>query len=348
MKHVFISYVRENYDKVLQLSNILQASGISVWLDRNDIKPGERWADAIRQAIAEGSFFIACFSAESNARYSSYMNEELTLAIDELRKRPSDRVWFIPVLLSQCDIPDRSIGAGETLRSFEWVELYRDWRAGTKRIVSVIDPSASDRLDRFTNPTDGSAMELVVGGTYVWGNEGDVKEITVADFYLNVYPVTVAQYKLFKARNSSLLKNESWFRRGSLFERVHHDSRGGAWTYPDWHWVGDIDFNLAMAYCDWAHLRLPSLFELEYVVFRAQGIRKMWFGINCGYEQYPLHWTSTMGSEIGKNNRPIIAPVSLGMSRGLAIPWESGSTADFGLRCAASLGHVKTLLHAAR
>ncbi len=33
------------------------------------------------------------------------MNEELVLAIDERRKYSTSRLWFIPVLLSECDVP---------------------------------------------------------------------------------------------------------------------------------------------------------------------------------------------------------------------------------------------------
>ena len=70
------------------------------------------------------------------------MNEELTLAIEELRQRPSDRAWFIPVLLSECEVPARGIGAGETLADIQWVELYRDWEPGIIRIAAAIDPDA--------------------------------------------------------------------------------------------------------------------------------------------------------------------------------------------------------------
>ena len=68
------------------------------------------------------------------------MNEELTLAIEELRQYGSDREWFIPVLLSECDVPARSIGAGETLLDINWVPLYEAWDAGVQRIISVIKP----------------------------------------------------------------------------------------------------------------------------------------------------------------------------------------------------------------
>jgi len=68
------------------------------------------------------------------------MNKELVLATEELRKYPPDREWFIPVLLSECDVPARSIGAGETLLDINWVPLYEDWDAGIQKILSVIKP----------------------------------------------------------------------------------------------------------------------------------------------------------------------------------------------------------------
>lgn len=138
MPSVFISYVSDNAEQVQQLAQELRAHGITVWLDRDKIMPGHRWADAIREGISQGDFFIACFSAEYHKRSKTYMNEELTLAIEELRQRPTDRAWFIPVLLSECEVPDRNIGAGQTLRSIQWVELYKNWSDGVRRILSII------------------------------------------------------------------------------------------------------------------------------------------------------------------------------------------------------------------
>jgi hypothetical protein len=139
-RHVFISYVRENQDQVDRLCQDLERHGVNVWLDRNNIKPGARWRAAIQEAIRNGNFFIACFSDEYTSKTKSYMNEELTLATEELRQYASDREWFIPVLLSECDVPARSIGAGETLLDINWVPLYENWEAGIQRILSVIKP----------------------------------------------------------------------------------------------------------------------------------------------------------------------------------------------------------------
>ena len=70
------------------------------------------------------------------------MNEELTIAIEELRQHSTDQSWFIPIRLNECEIPDRDIGAGKTLRSLQRVELYpkRKRNDGIKRILKVIQP----------------------------------------------------------------------------------------------------------------------------------------------------------------------------------------------------------------
>ena len=144
MQHVFISYVSENWTEVKKVYDVLKSHDLEVWIDRNDIKPGSRWKDAIRKAIRDGTFFIACFSKEYNKRNDTYMNEELTIAIEELRQRPTDRVWFIPVQLNKCKIPDRNIGAGETLHDLQHVKLYKDWDDGIQRIIEVIQSESPE------------------------------------------------------------------------------------------------------------------------------------------------------------------------------------------------------------
>jgi TIR domain len=137
-RHVFISYVRENAEDVDRLAEAIRSSGVQVWLDREALQPGIRWRNSIRRAIEQGAFFLACFSAEYVEKRKSYMNEELTLAIDELRAYPTDKVWFIPVRLSPCEIPDRAIGAGETLRNLQCVDLFADWDRGVANILRAV------------------------------------------------------------------------------------------------------------------------------------------------------------------------------------------------------------------
>jgi class 3 adenylate cyclase len=138
--HIFISYLREDKRVVDLLCQNLKSNGLDVWLDREKIRPGERWQIAIRRAIEDGAFFIACFSEAHVNRDRSYMNVELAIAVEQLALRPADRAWFIPVILKGGRVPDRPIGGGETLRDLQWVDLNQDWDEGLRRILGVLCP----------------------------------------------------------------------------------------------------------------------------------------------------------------------------------------------------------------
>lgn len=137
-KHVFISYVRENQSIVDKLVQELEKENIEVWYDKTQLRGGDKWKDKIREAIRGGGFFIACFSKEAENKERSAQAEEIRDAIDELKKRHSDRPWFIPVKLNPCIIPERYIGGNEFLTDFHWIELYEDWNKGILDIVRAV------------------------------------------------------------------------------------------------------------------------------------------------------------------------------------------------------------------
>jgi hypothetical protein len=75
------------------------------------------------------------------------MNEELTLAIEQLRQHPRNCSWFIPVRFSG-DIPDWSIGAGKTLKDIHRVDLDEvNWDQNISQILKVIK-----KKDRIWQP----------------------------------------------------------------------------------------------------------------------------------------------------------------------------------------------------
>jgi SpoVK/Ycf46/Vps4 family AAA+-type ATPase len=137
-KKVFVSYVREDSAKVDRIAQTLRVYGIDPWLDRTHIAPGERWQRAIRNAIRDGHYFLACFSPAYAERDSTYMNEELRIAVEQLRLMPVTRRWFIPVMLESCRIPDFPIDAIDTLNSFQYIDFSNDWGAAMKRLIDAI------------------------------------------------------------------------------------------------------------------------------------------------------------------------------------------------------------------
>lgn len=160
MKHVFISYVREDQEAVDRLCKELSSRDVKVWLDREEILPGQRWREVIRGAIKDGLFFIACFSKNYTSRRRTHMNEELTLAIEELKLRPTSITWFIPVRISECQVPARSIGDGETLLHLQWVDLFSDWQRNFNKLLRTMGISPLSELKKYMSElSDGSAID---------------------------------------------------------------------------------------------------------------------------------------------------------------------------------------------
>ncbi|PPI02664.1 hypothetical protein C5C95_00200 [Rathayibacter sp. AY1B7] len=126
-RHAFISYVKEDKDHVDKLCRVLDAAQIPYWRDRKDLAPGDAWRQKIRDAIRSGSVtFLACFSDSSRARETSYMNEELTLAVEEFRLRPPGATWLIPVRFDDGQVPFWDLGAGRTLDDLNYADLFGD------------------------------------------------------------------------------------------------------------------------------------------------------------------------------------------------------------------------------
>jgi hypothetical protein len=141
MSHIFISYISKDAPDANRLGSALRECGFDV-KNRDTIPAGSSKRTAVRRAIENASAFVACFSADFHSSGKTEMNAELQLAIEQLRQRPHDQAWYIPVKLSECEIPDIDIGgAGETLRDFASVDLYDNWKAGVQQILSAIQPS---------------------------------------------------------------------------------------------------------------------------------------------------------------------------------------------------------------
>ena len=158
--HAFISYVREDARRVDRLQQALEAAGIPVWRDTADLWPGEDWRAKIRAEItANALVFIACFSRASVARARSFQNEELAIAVEQVRLRRPDDPWLIPVRLEECEIPDYDLGGGRSLASIQRVDLFGE-HSGEEltRLVTAV----SRILGVHSNPSRGKPWRRAV------------------------------------------------------------------------------------------------------------------------------------------------------------------------------------------
>jgi tetratricopeptide (TPR) repeat protein len=136
----FLCYSPEDGSAVDRLQAALEAAGVRVWRASEKLLPGEDRREKTRQAITgQAIVFVACFSRAGLARDRSSQQEELSLAVEELRRRRPDVPWLMPVRLDGCVIPDLPLGGCRTLGQLQCADLFGERREQeTARLVSAI------------------------------------------------------------------------------------------------------------------------------------------------------------------------------------------------------------------
>ena len=158
MPHAFVSYVREDREVVDRLARTLRREGVEVWLDRDSIRPGTPWREAIEAAIRGGAYFIACLSRTLATKPGSFMWEELDLAVDRLAHRADLRTWFVPLRLDGGGMPDLARGGRAALAAIEQIDLAADWEDGVRRLLGVLQPDRSYGRCLNEPPARGGAL----------------------------------------------------------------------------------------------------------------------------------------------------------------------------------------------
>lgn len=131
---VFLAHASEDKPFVRKLYKILKDSGLSPWLDEENLMPGVKWDDKIVDAIEKSRFFIACISSHSISK-DGYVQKELRIALNNLEKKSFDVTYFIPALIENVDLPNISVGTIR-LADYQAIKIYDP--SGMKKLVSYL------------------------------------------------------------------------------------------------------------------------------------------------------------------------------------------------------------------
>src|ERR1700752_5353008 len=98
MKSYFLSYARLDEAIALRVANDLIAAGVSLWVDKYDIRPSQHWDRAVETAVRGCQGMIVILSPHAAA--SSNVADEVSIAIEDGKE-------LIPILIAACTLPLR-------------------------------------------------------------------------------------------------------------------------------------------------------------------------------------------------------------------------------------------------
>jgi hypothetical protein len=129
----FLSHSSKDKPFIRQLSSDLVKEGIDVWLDERKILVGDSITEKIGQGLAQSDYFVIALSETSIG--SAWVQKELSGAlIREVEKR---QVTVLPILISECQIPDM-------LKDKKYADFTESYREGLGQLLTRLKKQAHE------------------------------------------------------------------------------------------------------------------------------------------------------------------------------------------------------------
>ena len=121
---IFLAHASEDKELVVELYNRLKQAGYKPWIDKKNLIPGQNWRSVIPRVIKESQLVIACLSKNSISK-QGYVQDEFKIALNQLASMPPDSIYFIPLRLDECEIPElRQNEYGLNLKDIHWLDYW--------------------------------------------------------------------------------------------------------------------------------------------------------------------------------------------------------------------------------
>lgn len=160
---IFLSYMREDEGIVRQLNTLLLQRGLECWMDQENLVGGEAWARSIEENIRDSDHFIPILSNSFRNRQNSYFLREIEIAGSESRNRQDGKLYIIPVLLPDAEIPEIKLSPLMKLADLNIVFWCGDVFPTVDRLIVAIDADAGRQLRN--DPAIAKMRYGKVGGT---------------------------------------------------------------------------------------------------------------------------------------------------------------------------------------
>jgi hypothetical protein len=120
---VFLSYASGDWAAVEKLKTALEESGVDVFFDRDQLRPGNDWEAKLRRSIHQCSLFMPVISRQTLTPDRRFFRVEWNLALEEAQMASfsSEEAFLFPVVIDDTTIDDPALPA--KFRAIQWKSL---------------------------------------------------------------------------------------------------------------------------------------------------------------------------------------------------------------------------------
>lgn len=156
-QRVFISYSRADVDTARMIYFDLKKEGVGVWMDSEDLKPGQNWQATTEKKIRECDYFLALLSRNSISK-RGFVQKELKIALDMLGEVPLSDPFLIPLRKEECYPRDPE------LSRLHWIDLFPSYPDGIGKIIEFFKGQAPRPKKHLHSPKRVLVVDDQAGG----------------------------------------------------------------------------------------------------------------------------------------------------------------------------------------
>jgi hypothetical protein len=103
---IFLSYARQDRNKVQSLYDQLVTNRLDVWVDFGNLLPGQKWSYEIKKAISNANLFLVCLTNNSIDK-RGFIRQEIRIDLEYQNSLLDSDIFIVLVRLEECEIPDQ-------------------------------------------------------------------------------------------------------------------------------------------------------------------------------------------------------------------------------------------------
>jgi hypothetical protein len=118
---VFLSYASEDRTAAGRIKEALEAAGVEVFFDKDDLKAGEDWEVKLKRSIEVASLFIPVISKNTLTQQRRFFRIEWKQALEEAMKAAETQIFIVPVVIDETPPDEEAFPA--KFRKANWETL---------------------------------------------------------------------------------------------------------------------------------------------------------------------------------------------------------------------------------